>query len=131
MWKVTPTTATNPTDIQKKETDAFSGEKSFHFWDSNDFGFEMEQTVEGLAAGKYNFEVNLQGGDMGKNAVVYLYVIEGDAIYESEPVTLDGWCNWKTPEIKGITLATDGAITVGVHVESAGGGWGLLYYLMY
>lgn len=131
MWKVTPTTATNPTDIQKKETDAFSGEKSFHFWDSNDFGFEMEQTVEGLAAGKYNFEVNLQGGDMGKNAVVYLYVIEGDAIYESEPVTLDGWCNWKTPEIKGITLATDGAITVGVHVESAGGGWGTMddFYL--
>lgn len=131
MWEVTPTTATNPTDIQKKETDAYSGEKSFHFWDSNDFGFTVEQTVEGLDAGSYTLNVNMQGGDMGKNAVVQLYAVEGDAIYEAEPVTLDGWCNWKTPEIADITLAGEGTITVGVRVQSAGGGWGTMddFYL--
>lgn len=131
MWEVTPTTSVNPTDIQKKETDAYSGEKSFHFWDSNDFGFAVEQTIEGLDAGDYNYEVNMQGGDVGKNAVIYTYAIVGDAIYKSEPVTLEGWCNWKTPEIKGITLVAGETITIGVHVESAGGGWGTIddFYL--
>lgn len=131
MWNVRYEGNGNPTDIQEKSSDALTGDNSLHFWDDAAQEFWAEQTVSGLAAGTYGVEANLQGGDVGTDAEIYLYAEVDGTVYKSDPVTLDGWCNWKTPQITGIEL--DGAqdITVGVYVKCAGGGWGTMddFYL--
>ena len=126
MWNVTYTGSENPTDIQTKAADALTGENSFHFWSSNAQDFRVEQTVSGLAAGKYTATVNLQGGDVGSSASIYLYVIVNGEEIQSEPVTLSGWVNWQVPVIADIELDGTTDITVGVAVKCAGGGWGTM-----
>lgn len=76
-------------------------------------------------AGDYTFEVNIQGGDVGRSAEIYSYVIVGDMVIESEPVKLDGWVNWQVPVIKDIPV-TDEDVTVGVRVKAAAKGWGTM-----
>lgn len=129
MWNITAQ-GDNPTDYQKKSSDAKSGEMSLHFWAESEQDFTVEQTVTGLEAGDYTFEVNIQGGDVGSSAQIYSYVIVGDMIFESEPVKLEGWVNWKVPVIKDIPVI-DEDVTVGVRVKAAAKGWGTIddFYL--
>ncbi len=131
MWVVEYEGDENPTDVQQKASDALTGDFSFHFWSESEQSFTIEQTVAGLAAGEYTVNVNLQGGDVGDDAEIYLYAVVGDTVYQSDPVTLDGWVNWKVPEIAGISVADGEDITIGVSVSAAGGGWGTMddFYL--
>ncbi|MGN0342562.1 MAG: glycosyl hydrolase 53 family protein [Roseburia sp.] len=131
MWIVTSETGTDPTDIQEKSTDAVTGDYSFHFWDEGAQEFKVEQTISGLSEGSYTFQTNLQGGDVGADAVIYSYAVIDGQIYQSAPVTLDGWCVWQTPEITDLVLDGTQDITVGVYVKAAGGGWGTMddFYL--
>lgn len=126
MWKVSYEGDANPTDIQTKSADALTGENSFHFWSKSEQNFTVEQTVSGLSAGDYTATVSIQGGDVGSNAEIYLYVIVNGEKITSEPVTLSGWVNWQTPIISDIALEAEGEITVGVAVKCAGGGWGTM-----
>lgn len=130
MWKVS-SEGENPTDVQTKESDATSGENSFHFWSESAQEFSVEQTVSSLAAGKYTVTANIQGGDVGSDAEIYLYVVVNGERLQSDPVTLDGWCNWQKPEITDIELDGAADITVGMYVKCAGGGWGTMddFYL--
>lgn len=131
MWNVSYEGDTNPTDIQNKAADCITGENSFHFWSDSEQSFDVEQTVSGLEAGNYTLNANIQGGDVGSTAEIYLYAIVNGKTYQSDPVTLTGWCNWQTPVIEDIPLDGASEITVGMHVACAGGGWGTLddFYL--
>ncbi len=131
MWNVTYEGSSNPTDIQLKESDAYSGENSFHFWSESEQSFKVEQTISGLAEGDYSLSVNIQGGDVGSDAEIYLYAIVNGETYQSDPVTLAGWCVWQTPLIKDIPLDGASDITIGVSVKCAGNGWGTIddFYL--
>lgn len=131
MWNVTYTGSENPTDVQTKESDALTGENSFHFWSEEAIDFNVEQTVTGLSAGTYTFNANIQGGDVGSGAEIYLYAIVNGTTYQSEPVTLSGWVNWKTPEITGLELDGNSDIVVGMHVTAQAKGWGTMddFYL--
>lgn len=131
MWTVTSETGSDPTDIQEKTTDAVTGDYSFHFWDEAAQEFRVEQTISGLSEGSYTFQTNLQGGDVGADAVIYSYAIIDGETYQSAPVTLDGWCVWQTPEITDLVLDGSQDITIGVYVKVAGGGWGTMddFYL--
>ena len=131
MWKVNYEGDENPTDVQTKESDALTGANSFHFWSAGAQNFSVEQTVSGLDAGSYTLNANIQGGDVGSNANIYLYAIVDGQTYQSDPVTLSGWVNWQTPEISQIALDGSQEITIGMHVECAGGGWGTMddFYL--
>lgn len=124
MWKVNYITGLNCTDIQTKASDAISGENAYHFYSTGDMEFEVEQTITGLAAGNYGMKANLQGGDVGDNAEVYIYIKAGEQVFESECVTLDGWINWKTPIIEDVVVEGNSDVTVGVHIKSGAGGWG-------
>jgi arabinogalactan endo-1,4-beta-galactosidase len=126
MWNVTYEGSDDPTDVQEKSSDAYSGTKAFHFWSESDISFTVEQTMTGLSAGTYSATTNLQGGDMGDDAEVIFYVVVGDTRYESDPVTLDGWVDWKSPVISDI--AVDGAsdVTIGVSIKCAAKGWGTI-----
>lgn len=126
MWAVDYPNGNACTDIQTKAGDAVTGEKSFHFYSEEEQEFTVEQTITGLAAGDYTAVANIQGGDVGDDAVVVLYVLVGDERYESEAVVLDGWVNWKKPQIKDIPVGGSSDVTVGMYVKCAAKGWGTI-----
>ncbi len=127
MWDVAYLTSdTSQTDIQTKASDALSGEKAFHFWSETEVGFTVEQTIEGLSEGSYTAVTNIQGGDMGSNAEIYMYVIADGETYTSETITLSGWVQWVETTLADIPVSEGGSITVGMSVSGAAGGWGTI-----
>lgn len=124
MWKISYKGDTNPTDIQKKESDAMSGANSLHFWSEGKQNFKIEQSVSGLEAGNYSVSANIQGGDVGPAAKIYLYAVVNGRMIRSKLVKLSGWCKWKKPKIAKIALDGKTALTIGMKVKCAGGGWG-------
>lgn len=118
---------TTQIDFQQKSMDAVTGEYSVHFWGENGTLFEVSQTVDGLAAGKYNFSLSIQGGfdtaDETQN--IYIFAKVNDTEYTA-PAELAGWVNWSEPIISGIDVPDGASVTVGVHVEAAAGSWGSL-----
>ena len=85
----------------------------------------MKQTVSGLEDGTYKLTAHIQGDAAGdENPTVYFYaLVDGEEVKADGK--LQGYVNWYTVEIPGIT-PTDGAITVGAHVATAPGGWGTI-----
>lgn len=126
MWKVEYPNGNACTDIQTKAADCISGENAFHFYSEAEQEFTVEQTITNLKSGSYTATANMQGGDVGADAVIMLYVQVGDKRYESEPITLDGWVNWKKPVITDIPIAEGDEIHVGVYVRCAAKGWGTM-----
>lgn len=101
-----------------------TGEMCGHFWSESELDFKVEQTVTGLENGTYNFNMIIQGGDMGDSAAIQLYAIAGGETYTFD-TAVDGWKNWKLPEVTGINV-TDGEMTVGIWVRGAAKGWGTI-----
>lgn len=126
MWVLDYKNGNACTDIQTKAGDAVSGENALHFYSTAEQEFTVEQTVSGLAAGNYTALANIQGGDVGADVVVMLYVIVGDTRYESEAVVPDGWVNWKKPQITDIPVDGSSDVTIGMYVKCAAGGWGTI-----
>ncbi|MCI7741415.1 MAG: Ig-like domain-containing protein [Clostridiales bacterium] len=112
------------TDFQVKATDAYSGETSLHFWNADAVEFRVEQQVSGLRDGSYNFSLQAQGGDVGDDAVMYIYV-SADGEYYEQSFSFSGWRVWQQPKIENIPCHS-GSMTVGVYIKAAGGGWGTL-----
>lgn len=131
MWEVTYEGENNPTDVQTKSADAMSGEDSFHFWSESDMAFTVSQTIAAPAAGNYTVTANIQGGDVGNDAEIYLYAVVDGQEYRSDNVTLTGWVQWQTPTITDIPLAEGQEITVGMSVKASAKGWGTMddFYL--
>ena len=80
----------------------------------------MKQTVSGLEDGTYKLTAHIQGDAAGdENPTVYFYaLVDGEEVKADGK--LQGYVNWYTVEIPGIT-PTDGA-----HVATALGGWGTI-----
>ncbi len=125
-WNSFSDSGSAPVDIQDKEADAYDGTKAFHYYKASDFAFDMQQEIKDIPAGTYVLSSYIQGGDMGENAVIYMYVIIGETETLSENITVDGWQQWKRAEIKDITISDGDTVIIGYHIESAGGGWGTI-----
>lgn len=123
MWVCT---GNKCTDVQNKTSDAVTGDNAYHFYSENAMEFEVEQKIENPQEGIYNATANIQGGDVGANAEIYLYVRVGDEIYKSQNVELTGWVNWKTPEVLDVPVDPSKEVYVGMHVKSAAKGWGTM-----
>lgn len=131
MWVTESATSENPTDIQNKASDAYEGSKAFHFWSKAKQEFEVYQEIENAPAGRYWANAFVQGGDVGNDAEIYLYVkvLDADTVieeYRSEPVKLAGWVNWQNPSISEIDVNEGNTVQIGMHVTCAAGGWGTL-----
>ena len=118
--------AGNTTDVQKKASDALSGDKAFHFYSTSEIDFTVEQEITIAAGGDYAAVANIQGGDVGSGAEIYLYVICGDEIYRSEPAKLSGWQQWQKLKIDRVPVKAGDVVKVGMAVKAAAKGWGTI-----
>lgn len=123
MWKIT-CHAQNPTDFQKKEADAHSGNTALHFYSEQEIDFAISQTLEGLENGRYAVSLFAQGGDVSKDSQMELFAISGGEEI-SEPFMVTTWVDWKNPKIARITVS-DGKLTFGARVKCNAKGWGTL-----
>jgi arabinogalactan endo-1,4-beta-galactosidase len=124
MWRIVDIGGrTTELFVQDKVADAKTGTKALHFWSKDKVSFTVEQTVRGLAAGKYKFSLAIQGGD-AKNQDMRIYAVSGGRTY-SAPTQVDGWRNFHEPSVHGIEVE-DGTVVVGASIACDSGGWGTL-----
>ena len=107
-------------DVQTKASDAYSGEKSLHFYSGGGVSFTAEQTVTGLTDGLYAFGAFLQGGGTSEWDI-RVYAVSGGRTAEC-PAVPGGWIVWQNPE--GVIEVAGGEVTVGIIVNCGAGGWG-------
>ena len=116
-WTVTDLAGADELYVEDKATDSLTGTKHFHF---------LEQTVEGLAAGKYDYAVSIMGGDGGQTDI-YAYVkVDGETV-ATAPMAITAYGQWDTAHIDGVEVAEGQSVVVGVYVKCAGeggGAWG-------
>ena len=124
MWTVAFEGGADPTDRQTKSADAHTGDNAFHFWSAGAVDFTVSQTVA-LPAGSWQADAFLQGGDVGADADIRMFVSFGDTTVTSDPVVLDGWVKWKQPQLS-FTTAEACEVTLGFTVHTAPKGWGTI-----
>lgn len=108
--------------------DCYEGNYTFHFWSEYDDTFEVSQNISQgkLVDGQYYASVQIQGDEVGENAVIYLFVKVNDKLYKTGNVQLSGYQDWKKLTISSIPVESDDVVTIGVHVEHISGGWGTI-----
>lgn len=126
IWTVTDRGAGNTTDVQKKAADALSGDNAFHFYSTSEIDFTVDQEITIVADGTYAAVANIQGGDVGSSAEIYLYVTVGDTTYKSEPAKLSGWQQWQKLKIDSVPVKAGDVVRVGMAVKAAAKGWGTI-----
>lgn len=125
-WTVNPIKSFDELYVEDKVTDSITGNRHYHFWGSGAVEFELEQTVENLKAGAYNYTISIMGGDGGVTEI-YSYVKINGEIVETANLTITVYNEWHTATISGINVAEGDVLTVGIYVrcEGAGNGpWG-------
>ena len=127
-WTITPVGKMDELYIEDKATDSLTGTKHVHFWSaaSNSVEFTVEQQVESLPTGNYKYTVSIMGGDCGTTDI-YSYVKIDGQIVTTQALTINGYGNWDTQVINGISYTAGQTITVGVYVKCSGSGngaWG-------
>ncbi len=98
--------------------DAKSGNALLRFYDPEYIEFRIEQTVSGLAYGKYNFSLYIQGGDALEQNM-YIYVILNGEVYATTEMRVTRWQEWQHPCINNIPV-TKGKVTVGAYIQASG-----------
>ncbi|MGN0824713.1 MAG: glycosyl hydrolase 53 family protein [Candidatus Coproplasma sp.] len=127
-WTITPIGKMDELYIEDKATDSLTGTKHVHFWSaaSNSVEFTVEQQVASLPTGNYKYTVSIMGGDCGTTDI-YSYVKIDGQIVSKQALTINGYGNWDTQVIDGISYTSGQTIVVGVYVKCAGSGngaWG-------
>lgn len=124
MWSIINVNdVTTELNFQEKSTDAKMGNVSFYFYSENKVDFKIEQTVNNLKPGGYNFSLSLQSGDCA-NDTMYIYAIADGKEYTQETGVV-GWANWQSPSIKSI-VTESGEITVGIAIFCDAKDWGTI-----
>jgi arabinogalactan endo-1,4-beta-galactosidase len=127
-WVLTDHANAQQLYVEKKVTDSLTGQYHMHFWSpaENSVEFTLEQTVEGLSAGNYQFAISIMGGDGGKTEVYAFVKINGQTV-STAPMTIEGYNNWITGKIRDFAVESGDTVTVGIYVKCQGtgnGAWG-------
>ena len=103
-----------------------TGTMHYHFWgaSANAVEFTLEQQVDGLKSGKYNYSISIMGGDGGATDI-YAYVkINGETVMKAQ-TEITVYNEWHTATINNIEYTEGDTITVGIYVKCAGpNAWG-------
>ena len=112
--------------IEDKVSDSMTGSRHYHFWgaSANSVEFTLEQEVDNLPSGKYNYSISIMGGDGGETDI-YAYVkINGEIVYKTK-TEISVYDEWHTATVSGIEYSAGDSITVGIYVKCAGANaWG-------
>ena len=103
-----------------------TGNKHYHFWgaSANVVEFTLEQQVEGLSAGAYNYSISIMGGDGGETAI-YAYVKRNGHIIVTVPTQITVYDEWHTATVSNIAYTEGDTLCVGIYVKCAGpNAWG-------
>jgi arabinogalactan endo-1,4-beta-galactosidase len=119
MWKVSGSVSREG-HIERRTSDARSGEASFHFWDSEPLDFTVTQDITGLAPGSYMLSAYLHGDNGGPNAECFIFT-QTDLGYNRADIELAGYKNYQQAVIH---FEADTTVTLGLTVKCAAGGWG-------
>lgn len=123
MWTVNNIGKCKECLVQEKKTDAKTGDKAFHFWSDAPVNFEIEQTVTGLAPGRYKLSMQAHGGD-AQNQDMKIFAVSDGSEYVQQ-FEVDGWRNFRNPVIEHIVVRS-GTVTIGAKIKCDAGGWGSL-----
>ncbi|MBR6185142.1 MAG: glycosyl hydrolase 53 family protein [Clostridia bacterium] len=120
--------ATKELYVEDKKSDSLTGTKHAHFWSAakNSVEFTLEQEVEGLPEGRYQFSVSIMGGDGGETTI-YAYVILNGDLIGTAPMRITSYNNWETGVVPAFDCPAGSKVVVGVYVKCEGtgnGAWG-------
>lgn len=112
--------------IKEKADDSKTGSKHMHFWtEQSKVEFYVEQTIEDLAAGTYDYSISIMGGSVS-NQQNYIYVkINGETV-KTESININGtWQVWESATISGFEVQKGDVVTIGIYVKAdSNGAWG-------
>ena len=107
-------------------SDAKEGNHCLHFYNADGVEFTVEKEVT-LDAGIYAFSAFVQGGNMGDEENITLYVKTNDNEYSTVSEALSGWKEWKETTVSEIKVEKNNTkVTVGMSVKGGAGCWGTI-----
>ena len=107
-------------------SDAKEGNYCLHFYSADGVEFTVEKEVT-LDAGIYAFSAFAQGGNMGAEENIMLYVKTNDNEYSTVSDYLSGWREWKETTVSEIKVEKNNTkVTVGMSVKGGAGCWGTI-----
>ena len=120
--------ATQELYVEDKKSDSLTGTRHAHFWSAgrDTVEFTLEQQVENLPEGRYQFSVSIMGGDGGETTI-YAYVLLNGDLVGAAPMQITSYNNWFQGAVPAFDCPAGGAVTVGVYVKCQGtgnGAWG-------
>jgi arabinogalactan endo-1,4-beta-galactosidase len=125
-WTATPLKSFDELKVEDKVTDSLTGNLHYHFWGAGKdvVEFTLEQEVNNLGSGKYDYSLSIMGGDGGETDI-YAYVkINGEIAYRADSL-ITVYNEWHTAKINNIEYTEGDAITVGIYVKCGGpNAWG-------
>lgn len=127
-WTVTDLAGADELYAEDKASDSLEGTKHMHFWSAarNSVEFTLEQTVENLEPGSYQFAISVMGGDCGESEIYAYAKTDGETV-ASAPLAITTYGNWDMAVLKALAVSEGQSLTVGVYVKCAGegnGAWG-------
>lgn len=125
-WTATAIGSFEELGIEDKVTDSLTGSKHYHFWgaSANTVEFTLEQKVENLKTGKYQYAISVMGGDGGATDI-YAYVKINGEIVATADTCITVYNEWHTAKIDDFAYSEGDDIAVGIYVKCAGpNAWG-------
>ena len=125
-WTATKITDFDQLYVEDKVTDSITGTKHYHFWGAaaNTVEFTLEQRVQNLPAGTYDYAISIMGGDGGATEI-YAYVKINGELAATADTQITVYNEWHTAAIEGIEYQSGDEIVVGIYVKCAGpNAWG-------
>ena len=124
-WTLTELGSANELYVENKVTDSLTGTFHMHFWSAaaNSVEFMLEQEVKSLSTGNYKFSISIMGGDCGETDI-YAYVKVNGEIVATAPLTINGYGNWDTATVAGVSYNEGDTLVVGIYVKCQGSGSG-------
>lgn len=127
-WELTDLRAADELYVEDKITDSLTGSCHMHFWSAKNDSveFTLEQSVDGLAAGKYKFTISIMGGDAGATDIYAYAKVNGEEVGRA-PLQITSYGNWYTQTVPAFETAEGDSVTVGIYVKCSGegaGAWG-------
>ena len=125
-WTATAVSSFDELCVEDKVTDSLTGNKHYHFWGAaaNAVEFTLEQPVQDLKSGEYDYSISIMGGDGGETEI-YAYVkINGEIVARAD-TAITVYNEWHTAQIRNIKYTEGDTLTVGIYVKCAGpNAWG-------